>query len=217
MKYSTTMVRGQDGSSILQSSIHVIGRSLVPFVATLLVASTVSYGVFATGASASVATVIRGATVHESPRTTSQIYTAGELYGGSNPTAFCFTCAASNVAGTAPPSESLNAGSGVSSLTGDYTTSQTLFDAPNFGGDLSFTMSYDAQLAQSEHTAGTGAGQLGWGWTDNLQTSLTNSGSQLTVNQGNDSQDVFTQNPVGNACPTGDQTSENSYTIANSG
>jgi RHS repeat-associated protein len=142
------------------------------------------------------------------------VYTAGELYGGANPTAFCFTCQAADITGTAPPSESLDEGSGVSSLTGDFTTSKTLFDALNIGGDLSFTLTYDAQLAQSEHTAGTGAGPLGWGWTSNLQTSLSASGTSLTLNQGNDSQDVFTQG--GSTCPTGDDTSDTLYTITGS-
>ncbi len=200
----------------VQSSIRSLRIARNLFV-VVLATSTLSCGLVATSASAAVSTSGRNATsLHQRPRTTTQIYSAGELYGGSNPTAFCFTCAASSIAGTAPPTESLDDGAGVSSLTGDFTTSKTLFDAPNFGADLKFSLSYDAQLAQAEHSAGTGAGQVGWGWTDNLDTSITASGTQVAINQGNDSQDVFTQNPIGSSCPTGDQSSEWNYTIPSS-
>ena len=52
-----------------------------------------------------------------------ELYTPGELYGGSNSVALCFTCEASNITGTAPPSASLDVGSGVNTLTGDYSYS----------------------------------------------------------------------------------------------
>lgn len=192
-------------------------------LATLMIMSSIIVGPMARPSAASQAVAPpSGPITHGglTPRTTaSPIYTAGELFGGFNPVVLCFTCQAAAITGTAPPSESLNAGSGVDNLTGDFTTSQTLFDAPSIGGDLSFTLTYDAQLAQSEKTAGGSPGPLGWGWSSNLQTSITaqttgSTTSQLLVNQGNDSQVLFTQSST-TTCPSGDQYSTARYTASN--
>ena len=46
----------------------------------------------------------------------------------------CYTCPASDITETAPPSESLDAGSGIDALTGDFTTSQSIFKCPGLRG-----------------------------------------------------------------------------------
>jgi YD repeat-containing protein len=144
-----------------------------------------------------------------------QVYSPGELYGGSDTVALCFTCEASNITGTSPPSESLDKGSGVNTLTGDYSYSLNLFSAPGFGTSMSDALTYDAQLAQAEITAGQGPGPLGYGWNSTWSLSVTPGPSSTeVVNEGSGAQDAFTESPGnGTSCPTGDQTTTNRYTI----
>ena len=122
-------------------------------------------------------------------------YTAGAFYGDTNPSVTCYTCAASNVTGSAPPSDTLDSGTGVEPLTGDFSTSNTLFDAPAVGGDLSLSLTYDAQLAQSDLTNGTSGLAFGEGWSTNFSSSVTTSGQTVNVNQGNGSQVLFSESP----------------------
>jgi RHS repeat-associated protein len=143
------------------------------------------------------------------------VYTPGELYGGSDSVALCFTCEASNITGTAPPSESLDQGSGVNSLTGDYSYNLNLFNAPGFGTSMGDALTYDAQLAQAEITADQSPGPLGYGWSSTWSISVTPGVSSTeVVNEGSGAQDSFTESPGnGTSCPTGDQTTTNRYTI----
>ncbi len=120
-------------------------------------------------------------------------YTAGAFYGDTNPSVTCYTCAASDVTGSAPPSDTLDSGTGVEPMTGDFSTSNPLFDAPAIGGDLSLSLSYDAQLAQSDLTNGTSGLDFGEGWSTNFSSSVTTSGQGVTINQGNGSQVVFNE------------------------
>jgi YD repeat-containing protein len=144
-----------------------------------------------------------------------QVYTAGELFGGSDSVALCFTCEASSITGTAPPSESLDVGSGVSTLTGDYSYKLNLFNAPGFGTSMSDALTYDAQLAQQQIAAAQSPGPLGYGWNSTWSLSVTPGVSSTeVVNEGSGAQDTFNESP-GNSvyCPTGDQTSTYRYTI----
>jgi RHS repeat-associated protein len=141
------------------------------------------------------------------------------MYGGSNAASLCYTCEAADVTGTAPPSESLDEGTGVDSLTGDFSTTNTLFKASS-EIDFSLALTYDAQLAQAEVSAGPNiAGPFGVGWSSNFDASITpQSGlpsNSITVNQANGAQAVFTQSGDGGqylSCPTGDQPNTYSYT-----
>jgi len=140
------------------------------------------------------------------------------MYNGSNQAVVCYTCAAATVSGSAPPSNSLDTGTGVSSLTGDFTTSHTMFDAQAIGTSLGITLSYDAEMAQSELASGSGNGApFGWGWTSNFGASDTPSGGgmsgQVTVTQGDGSQVTFAQASNG-ACPTGDYAQPSQYTVS---
>ena len=122
-------------------------------------------------------------------------YSANEFYGGSNPSVACFTCAATNMTGVAPPSNNLDAGTGVDNLTGDFSAANDLFDAPAIGGDLGLTLTYDAQLAQSGET-----GLFGAGWSSNYTASITpGSYGSATVNQSDGSEVSFAA--AGNQTP----------------
>jgi RHS repeat-associated protein len=120
-------------------------------------------------------------------------YTAGAFYGDTNPSVTCYTCEASNVTGNAPPSNTLDAGTSVDAMTGDFSTSLPLFDAAAIGGDLSLTLSYDAQLAQSDLVYGASGLTFGEGWSSNFSSSVTMAGQSVSVNQGNGSQVMFNE------------------------
>ncbi len=91
-------------------------------------------------------------------------------------------------------------GNGVDPETGDVSESATDFSVPTFGPSLSFTRTYDAQLAQAEATAST-PGPLGNGWIDNWSEYLSISPTTqvVTVTQANGSQSQFAP-PAGGSC-----------------
>jgi RHS repeat-associated protein len=213
----------------------VVRRTSILLLATIVLAGPV-IGTTAAGATVSNASAFNqtsrlynrvqpshapGAETLHTNTPTTPLYTAGEFYGGSNPTAACYTCNANAVTGTAPPSGSLDSGSGIDNLTGDYTYSQNVFDAPNIGSDLSFSLTYDAQLAQTEIANDPlPPTSFGWGWTSNLVSSITQQtvgGSQVvTVNQGDSAQAVFNESAssgTSTSCPVGDLASTMNYTM----
>ena len=166
-------------------------------------------------------------------------YSAGNLFSSTNPSVTCFTCQAADITGTAPPSNALDSGTDIDAMTGDFNTANALFDAPAIGGDLSLTLSYDAQLAQSELHSGTGVVgtpglPFGYGWSADFMASInTQSGSTptptITVDQGNGSQVTFTQSldygtstlcqPVSSSVAppySGDLPTTNKYTLSGS-
>jgi RHS repeat-associated protein len=74
------------------------------------------------------------------------------------------------------------AGDPVDTENGDFTESDTDLSIPTFGPSLDFSRDYDAELAQRQSVAATpvapGApGSLGYGWTDNWDTSLSTGGT----------------------------------------
>jgi RHS repeat-associated protein len=60
----------------------------------------------------------------------------------------------------------------VNTENGDFTQSATDFSIPAYGPSLGFTRSYDAQTAQQQTQTGA-PGALGYGWTDNWASSLS--------------------------------------------
>jgi RHS repeat-associated protein len=205
----------------------------------LVVCSTAAGGVLLGGtseASAAVATQNTGVNsvkaggkvAHFS--TSAPLYTQGELFDGSNPSVVCYTCDAAKATGSAPPSESLDGGAGVDPLTGDFSTSNTLFGSAGQSDSLGLSLNYDAQLAQSELTLGTSAlNPFGVGWNSNFgasvtpQTSGVGATSSVTVNQGNGSQVTFNQSPSGGTSTSctgtgyaGDYTTTNKFTWSGS-
>jgi RHS repeat-associated protein len=60
----------------------------------------------------------------------------------------------------------------VNTENGDFTQSATDLSVPTFGPSLSFSRSYDSQVAQQQTQTGT-PGSMGYGWSDNWASSLT--------------------------------------------
>jgi RHS repeat-associated protein len=146
-------------------------------------------------------------------------YTRGALFGNTNPSVLCYTCNAASVTGSAPPSNTLDSGTGIDNMTGDFSTSNQLFDASAIGGDLTVSLDYDAQLAQSELSGGASAGAFGEGWTSNYATALTqgsdsNGDPTVTVNQGSGAEVTFTESADGGtstSCQSSGDPTANQY------
>jgi RHS repeat-associated protein len=104
-------------------------------------------------------------------------------------------------------------------MTGDFSTSNELFDAPAIGGDLTISLDYDAQLAQSELSTGTSAGAFGEGWSSNYASALTlftpvNGFPSVTVDQGSGAEVTFTESADGGtstSCQSSGDPTNNQY------
>jgi RHS repeat-associated protein len=210
-------------------------RRFIPMLTMLVICSTVLGGSLLGGTSEASATI---STQHSGVNTikaggkvphfttSSALYTQGELFDGSNPSAVCYTCQAADITGSAPPSESLDGGAGVDPLTGDFSASNTLFGGAGQTDSLGLSLNYDAQLAQSELSLGTSAlNPFGVGWNSNFGSSVTpqttgvGASSSVTVNQTNGSQVTFNQSGssgTSTTCPTGDYSTTNKYTWSSS-
>jgi RHS repeat-associated protein len=83
--------------------------------------------------------------------------------------------------------------------TGDLVETATDLSLPGAGVPLSFTRTYDAQVAQSEAAAATPAPSLGYGWADNFAMSLAYSSltGTATVTEENGAQIAFTPYVLG--------------------
>lgn len=150
---------------------------------------------------------------------TAGAYVPGELYGGSNSGELCYTCSAAQISGAAPPQLTLDSKTGVNNVTGDFSTTNSLFSAPAIGGSLGLSVTYDAALVQAQISSGlvTYPGMLGWGWTsnDNVYASSSTAGSATTVSVSseNGAQVNFTDVGTSTSCPTGDDSSSLDYTV----
>jgi RHS repeat-associated protein len=89
--------------------------------------------------------------------------------------------------------------------TGDYYDTETDLTIPGAGIPLTFNRTYDASAAQAEESSSASAGPLGYGWTDNLNMSVSyNSGTGVaTVTQANGSQLTFQYYAEGATEPIG--------------
>jgi RHS repeat-associated protein len=145
-------------------------------------------------------------------------YAVGELYGASNPGEICYACQAANIPGAQAPNLAANANYNVNRVTGDFSTTNTLFKASSMAGDLSYPLSYDALQAQNEVSANwTYPGTFGWGWNSPDWVTLQTSGSTKTVNQVNGAQVTFTNVGSSSNCPLGDYPYSAKYTVQNAG
>jgi RHS repeat-associated protein len=88
--------------------------------------------------------------------------------GGEVPEAT--TAAGTNAA--APGVQQATAGDPVNTENGDFTQTGTDLSVPGFGPALDFSRTYDSTTAAEQTQAGA-PGPMGYGWTDNLATSLT--------------------------------------------
>ncbi len=103
------------------------------------------------------------ATLAQSPSTGGQV-PLGADFGEDNP--------------AAPGVSHDTAADPVDTENGDFTQSNADLSIPTFGPSLDFTRSYDAMQAQEQTVAGAPAvagapGSMGYGWTDNWDSSLT--------------------------------------------
>lgn len=114
-----------------------------------------------------------------------------EIFSGVNPSEPCFACYLKSLGGSAQAF----VGDPVDTATGDFTESVPLISIPARGLPFGVTLSYDAQMAQSQVAADDSSpGPFGWGWTSNDDMSVTSGpgGDQVTVNQEGGSQVIFT-------------------------
>lgn len=122
---------------------------------------------------------------------------AAELYGGSNPSEACFSCALTKVGSRSGVTKGPVAkrGDPVDTLTGDLSETWNGFSIPAVGNPINLKLTYDAQSAQGELAGGaTYGGEFGFGWHTAGAMSLTwSSGSSATVYQSNGSQVTFDQ------------------------
>jgi RHS repeat-associated protein len=91
-----------------------------------------------------------------------------------------------------------SAGDPVNLATGDFSESVTDVSLTSYGPPVSFFRTYDASLAQEQAQTST-PGLLGYGWTDDWNTSLSASSSVVTVTQGDGAQVNF-YTPVSGSC-----------------
>jgi len=107
--------------------------------------------------------------------------------------------------GISPGTCTCKTGDPIDTATGDFTESATDAALPTYGPSLAFTRTYDATTAQSQ-SASSSPGPLGYGWTDNWDTSLSlNSdygasvSGDVTLTQANGSEALFVP-PVSGSC-----------------
>ena len=100
---------------------------------------------------------VSGATAALAPSTGGEVPAGTTAGGGANP--------------AAPGVAQASAGDPVNTEDGDFTQADTDLSIPTFGPQLTFTRSYDAELAQQQTQTGTPSA-LGYGWTDNWASSL---------------------------------------------
>jgi RHS repeat-associated protein len=103
-------------------------------------------------------------------------------YGGPDGSQPCFACALK----TAGLSAQGFAAEPINTSDGDFYETVPITSIPGVGPNLSFSATYDAQVAQMEMTNGQNSpGPLGWGWSANSSMSLSgiSGGGVITVNE----------------------------------
>ena len=101
-----------------------------------------------------------------------------DTIGGADGSRPCFTCrlqaAGLSAQGFVPDP--------IDTADGDFYESIPIVSIPGLGPNLSFTATYDSQLAQAEVASGQSSpGSLGWGWSSNASMSLTGAGGTGNV------------------------------------
>jgi RHS repeat-associated protein len=107
----------------------------------------------------------------------------------------------------APGVDQASAGDPVNTENGDFTQSSTDFSLPGFGPALTFSRTYDANLAQQQTQTQT-PGPMGYGWSDNWASSLLAArptpgdiyaadGMRLDSGDGNPASSSLLDNPKG--------------------
>ena len=106
---------------------------------------------------------------------------ASESYGGPDGSRPCFACALKSAGLSAQGF----AAEPINTSDGDFYESIPIVSIPGLGPNLSFTATYDSQLAQAEMVnQASSPGPLGWGWSTNASMTLSiGSGGTVTVNE----------------------------------
>ena len=144
-------------------------------------------------------------------------YSPPELYGGGAPAETCFVCNSQTADGVGTSAASVDPNSDINAATGDFSTTDTLFNVPDVGPALKLDLTYDSSWAQSEEQAAQSnpnfyPGAYGWGWGSNFNISTSNSGGNVTVSDVNDAQMTFTLPGYQDSCPVGDYEDSQKYT-----
>ena len=105
--------------------------------------------------------------------------------------------------GGADTSCTCSTGDPVNLADGDYFDTTTDLKIASAGVPVQFSRTYDALAAQAEAAAGASPGPIGYGWTDNLGMSVSESGGTATVTQPNGSQLDFNYYATGSPEPAG--------------
>ena len=107
--------------------------------------------------------------------------------------------------GISPGSCTCKSGDPIDTASGDFTESATDAALPTYGPSLPFSRTYDATSAQAQAASST-PGPLGYGWTDNWDTSLslnsdygTTVSGDVTLTQSNGAEALFVP-PVSGSC-----------------
>ena len=128
--------------------------------------------------------------------TNSLALTAADTYGGINQSSPCVNCALNAIREGAVRS----AGDPVNTSDGDFYQSIPIVSIPGLGPDLSYSITYDSQLAQAQVAGGvTSPGPVGWGWSTSGSMNLagTSGSGPITVNQEDGAQVVYAPTSTG--------------------
>jgi RHS repeat-associated protein len=139
-------------------------------------------------------------------------YQPGELWGGGSDVEHCAACSPSGLLAESG-GQSTKSGQNVNPVEGDFHTSDTLFDVPAVGADLSLGLTYDSGYATAQKANSVTPVGFGYGWSSVLTGGIGASGSALNVVDGNSSQVTF--NPLNSfsGCPLGDYQYFQRYTV----
>ncbi len=144
-------------------------------------------------------------------------YSPPELYAGGSPSETCFVCNSATSDGVGSTAASVDPDNDVNPATGDFSTSDTLFDIPAMGPDMKFELTYSSQEAQGEAKAqetdpGLYSGAYGWGWGSNYNMAASAPGGDVTITEDNGSQVTFDLPGFQDSCPAGDYEDFQKYT-----
>ena len=139
-----------------------------------------------------------------------------ELWGGGEPDEACQTCTNNELLGKAG-GQSLTGDQPINPNTGDFTTSNTLFDIPTTGASLETTLSYSSELAEAQAASGaTYAGYFSWGWQSTINDSASNNAfGQVTLDEPTGAAVTFSP-ALNDGCGSGDYQDFQKYTVTTS-
>ena len=141
-----------------------------------------------------------------------QAYSPAELWGGGSPVENCSVCDPSGLIANSG-SQSTRSSTPVDPMTGDYSTTLSLFSIPTVDSAFDVSLTYDALRAANVAQAGW----FGYGWQGQLSSAVSVSSGSVTVNEENGAQIVFSPPAsTSDGCPAGDYLDTQKYTVTGS-